>query len=156
MAGSRRALIPPISRRLGCCWSSCRESAGRSVQGTEAHGGCSGLSAVTLRGIMVLSLIRGERLMPELMTEIVGGEPYQYCSLGDYVVRAVGVCGGRPTFKYTRIEITGTLERLAAGEHIEDIVQGYRGRVSRAAIMEAVRLVTEQFLKTLPAFEPVG
>ena len=85
--------------------------------------------------------------MPELMTEIVSGEPYQYCSLGDYVVRAVGVCGGRPTFKYTRIEITGTLERLAAGEHIEDIVQGYRGRVSRAAIMEAVRLVTEQFLE---------
>jgi uncharacterized protein (DUF433 family) len=103
---------------------------------------------------MVLSLIRGERLMPELMTEIVSGEPYQYCSLGDYVVRAVGVCGGRPTFKYTRIEITGTLERLAAGEHIEDIVQGYRGRVSRAAIMEAVRLVTEQFLKTLPELEP--
>jgi len=105
---------------------------------------------------MVLSLLRGERLMPELVTEIVSGELYQYCSLGDYVVRAVGVCGGRPTFKYTRIEITGTLERLAAGEHIEDIVQGYRGRVSRAAIMEAVRLVTEQFLKTLPDLEPVG
>ena len=64
--------------------------------------------------------------------------------------------GGRPTFKYTRIEITGTLERLAAGEHIKDIVQGYRGRVSRAAIMEAVLLVTEQFLKTLPDLEPVG
>src|SRR5262249_50847190 len=53
--------------------------------------------------IMVLSLIRGEYLMPELVTEIVGGEPYQYCSLGDYVVRAVGVCGGRPTFKYTTV-----------------------------------------------------
>jgi len=94
--------------------------------------------------------------MPELMTEIVRGEPYQYCSLGDYVVRAVGVCGGRPTFKYTRIEITGTLERLAAGEHIDDIVQGYCGRVSRAAIMEAVQLVTEQLLKTLPDLKPVG
>ncbi len=94
--------------------------------------------------------------MPALMTEIVGGEPYQYWPLGDYVVRAVGVCGGRPTFKYTRIEITGTLERLAAGEHIDDIVQGYRGRVSHAAIMEAVQLVTAQFLKTLPELEPVG
>jgi uncharacterized protein (DUF433 family) len=100
--------------------------------------------------------LRGERLIPELITEIVGGEPYQYCPLGDYVVRAVGVCGGRPTFKYTRIEITGTLERLAAGEHLEDIVQRYRGRVSHEAITEAVRLVTEQFLKTLPALEPVG
>jgi len=94
--------------------------------------------------------------MAELMTEIVGGEPYRYYPLGDYVVRAVGVCGGRPTFKYTRIEITGTLERLAAGESLEDIVAGYRGRVSRAAIMEAVQLVTAQFLTSLPALEPVG
>ena len=93
--------------------------------------------------------------MPELMTEIVGGEPYQYCSLGDDVVRAVGVCGGRPTFKYTRIEITGTLERLAAGESLDAIVKGYRGRVSHAAIMEAVRLVTAEFLKALPELEPV-
>ena len=54
--------------------------------------------------------------MAKLVTEIVGGESYQYYPLGAYVVRVVGVCGGRPTFKYTRIEITGTLERLAAGE----------------------------------------
>ena len=94
--------------------------------------------------------------MPELITEIVGGETYQYYPLGDYVVRAIGVCGGRPTFKYTRIEITGTLERLAAGESINDIVAGYRGRVSHAAIQEALRLVTAQFLETLPALEPVG
>ena len=94
--------------------------------------------------------------MPELITETVGGEAYQYYPLGKHVVRAVGVCGGRPTFKYTRIEITGTLERLAAGEHIEEIIQGYRGRVSHEAIMEAVQLMTEQFLRTLPALEPVG
>lgn len=92
--------------------------------------------------------------MTELITEMVGGEPYTYYPLGDYVVRAVGVCGGRPTFKYTRIEITGTLERLAASEHIDVIVEGYRGRVSHAAIVEAIRLVTVQFLQTLPALEP--
>jgi uncharacterized protein (DUF433 family) len=92
-------------------------------------------------------------LMAELVTEIVSGESYQYYPLGDYVVRAVGVCGGRPTFKYTRIEITGTLERLAAGESINDIVEGYRGRVSHAAVMEAARLVTAQFIKTLPELE---
>ena len=79
--------------------------------------------------------------MPEILTETVSGEPYQYYPLGDYVVRALGVCSGRPTFKYTRIEITGTLERLAAGENIDEIVEGYRGRVSHAAIMEAVRLI---------------
>ena len=90
-----------------------------------------------------------------LVREIVGDEPYDYYPLGDYVVRAVGVCGGRPTFKYTRIEIIGTLERLAAGESIDVIVKGYRGRVSHAAIMEAVRLVTDEFLKALPELEPV-
>ena len=51
--------------------------------------------------------------MAELVTETVGGELYQYYPLGEHVVRAIGVCSGRPTFKYTRIEITGTLERLA-------------------------------------------
>lgn len=92
----------------------------------------------------------------EHITELRGGESYQYYPLGDHVVRAIGVCGGRPTFKYTRIEITGTLERLAAGESLDDIVQGYRGRVSRAAILEAVCLVTEQFLNSLPALESTG
>lgn len=93
--------------------------------------------------------------MTELVTETVGGEIYQYYPLGKHVVRAVGVCGGRPTFKYTRIEITGTLERLAAGESLDSIVQGYRGRVSHEAILEAAQLVTVQFLQTLPALEPV-
>ena len=88
--------------------------------------------------------------MAQFITETVGGEPYRYYPLGDHVVRAVGVCGGRPTFKYTRIEITGTLDRLAAGENLAEIVNGYRGKVSREAIIEAIRLVTAQFLQTLP------
>ena len=88
------------------------------------------------------------------ITEMVSGEPYQYYPLGQHVVRAVGVCGGRPTFKYTRIEITGALGRLAGGESIEEIVSGYRGRVSRDAVVEAVQIVTAEFLKTLPVLEP--
>jgi uncharacterized protein (DUF433 family) len=92
--------------------------------------------------------------MTQVITEIIEGEPYQYCPLGQHVVRAVGVCGGRPTFKYTRIEIAGTLDRLAAGESLEEIVAGYRGRVSREAIIEAIQIVTAGFLKTLPALEP--
>lgn len=79
--------------------------------------------------------------MSELMTEVVNGEPYQYYPLGEHVVRAVGVCDGRPTFKYTRIEISGTLDRLAVGESLETIVAGYRGKVSREAVMEAVQLM---------------
>jgi uncharacterized protein (DUF433 family) len=99
---------------------------------------------------------RGQQLWAELVTETVGGDLYQYYPMGDHVVRAVGVCGGRPTFKYTRIEITGTLERLAAGESIEAIVEGYCGRVPRGAIAEAIRLVTAQFIRTLPALEPAA
>ncbi|MFQ5866176.1 MAG: DUF433 domain-containing protein, partial [bacterium] len=88
------------------------------------------------------------------ITEIIEGEPYQYYPLGEHVVRAVGVCGGRPTFKYTRIEIAGTLDRLAAGETIDEIVKGYRGKVSREAIIEAQKLVTSEFIRALPELEP--
>lgn len=91
--------------------------------------------------------------MKGLITEIVGNEPYQYYPLGKYVARAPGVCGGRPTFKYTRIEITGTLDRLAAGETIDQIVAGYRGKVTREAVIEALRLISAQFINTLPQLE---
>lgn len=91
--------------------------------------------------------------MTELVTEMVAEEVYQYYPLSENVVRAIGVCNGRPTFKYTRIEITGTLERLAAGETIDEIVNGYRGRVTHDAILEAVRLITTQFIQTLPKLE---
>ncbi|MEN8219290.1 MAG: hypothetical protein ABFS56_23600 [Pseudomonadota bacterium] len=83
--------------------------------------------------------------MAELITETVGGDTYQYYPLGEHVVRAIGVCGERPTFKHTRIEITGTLERLAGGELMDDIVSGYRGRVPREAILEAMVLLINQF-----------
>ena len=94
--------------------------------------------------------------MSELITEIVGGETYEYYPLGEHIVRAVGVCGGRPTFKYTRIEITGILDRLAAGESMDAIVKGYRGRVSHEAVAEALQLVMAQFVKTLPELEPAA
>lgn len=88
--------------------------------------------------------------MASMVTEVYGGEPYEYYPLGHYVVRAPGVCGGRPTFKYTRIEIAGTLDRLAAGEDLDEIVAGYQGRVPKEAILEAIQIVTEGFIKRLP------
>lgn len=77
--------------------------------------------------------------MPRI-TEIIGGEPYVYTPLGKYVVRAQGVCGGRPTFKYTRIPVSGAINRLDAGEDIGAIIESYRNRVSKAAILEALEL----------------
>ncbi len=91
--------------------------------------------------------------MAQLITETIGNEPYQYYPLGKYVARAPGVCGGRPTFKYTRIEITGTLDRLAAGETIDKIVVGYRGKVSREAVIEAIHLISMQFIQSLSQLE---
>jgi uncharacterized protein (DUF433 family) len=72
-----------------------------------------------------------------LISESYGGETYQYYPMGEYIVRAPGVCGMRPTFKYTRIEVAGAIERLAAGETIEELVTGYGGRVPKEAIAEA-------------------
>lgn len=76
--------------------------------------------------------------MADLQIEIVGEEPYQCYPLGMYVVHGVGVCGGRTTFKYTRIEVAGALERFSAGETVQDLVRGYQGRVSADAIREAI------------------
>jgi uncharacterized protein (DUF433 family) len=62
--------------------------------------------------------------------------------------------GFRLSLKCTRMGIIGLLERLAAGETIDEIVTGYRGRVTPEAIREAVSLVTREFLNALPALQP--
>ena len=91
--------------------------------------------------------------MAKLISENLGNEPYQYYPFGKFVVRAPGICGGRPTFKYTRIEITGTLDRLAAGETMDEIIAGYRNKVSHEAVVEALQLIASQFVNSLPQLE---
>ena len=87
----------------------------------------------------------------ETQTAMVGGEPYEFVPMGTYVVRASGVCGGRPTFKYTRIEVAGVLSLLASGESMESIVLGYQGRIPREAILEGIDLAAQSLLRDLPA-----
>jgi uncharacterized protein (DUF433 family) len=84
-----------------------------------------------------LKAVREGTMPRKPIIEDVGGMPYEYLPLGNFVVRAKGVCGGRPTFKYTRIEIAGVLARLTAGEDIDAIVKDYHGRISREALLEA-------------------
>jgi uncharacterized protein (DUF433 family) len=79
----------------------------------------------------------------QLVREMVGGEWYEYIPLGKFVVSALGVCRGRPTFKYTRIEVAGVLERLAAGHDIAALILDSRGRLSREAIAEAAVLAAK-------------
>ena len=77
----------------------------------------------------------------ELVCEIVGGEPYEYYALGQYVVSAPGVCGGRPTFKYTRIDVHHAIGLLSGGWTVERVAEAYRLPV--AAVQEALQLAAE-------------
>lgn len=81
-----------------------------------------------------------EGMNGNLVVENVGGEPYEYLPLGEHIVQAGGVCGGRPTFKYTRVEVSGVLDRLERGDSITQIVEAYRGRIPAEAVSEAIVL----------------
>jgi len=80
------------------------------------------------------------KAVKKLVREIVGGEPYEYYSLGRHIVVTPGVCGGRPTFKYTRIDVRHALGLLAAGCTVERVARGYRLPV--ATVREALTLAT--------------
>lgn len=77
----------------------------------------------------------------KLIYEVVGGEPYEYYPLGEHIVAAPGVCGGRPTFKYTRIDVRHAIGLLATGRTVEDVAQSYR--VPVAAVQEALDLAVQ-------------
>jgi uncharacterized protein (DUF433 family) len=88
---------------------------------------------------------------PKLVRDIVGGETYEYYPLGKYIVSAPGVCGGRPTFKYTRIEVQVILDLLATGKTIEELVKNYRERISKEAIQEALKLAASSLKREAEA-----
>jgi uncharacterized protein (DUF433 family) len=60
--------------------------------------------------------------------------------LGKYIVADERICHGKPTYKGTRIMVWQILQALARGESIEELVRAWDGRVSRAAILETIRL----------------
>ncbi len=92
-----------------------------------------------------------------LIREIFGGEPYAYYPLGKYIVAAPGVCGGRPTFKYTRLEVAVVLDLLAAGWTIKRLVQEYaQSRLTPEAVAEAVQLAKEALVTTATVEQPAG
>ena len=83
----------------------------------------------------------------QLVQEMYGGEIYEYYPLGKYVVRAPGVCGGRPTFKYTRLEPSMILALLAQGDTVDDVLADYhRSKISAEAIYEAIYLANQAFM----------
>lgn len=96
-------------------------------------------------------------LESKLVREMVGGESYEYFPLGNYVVRAPGVCGGRPTFKYTRIEVSFILNRIALGKSIETIIDAYADpHLTRLAIQEAMLLANSAFMTSPQISQPLS
>jgi uncharacterized protein (DUF433 family) len=87
----------------------------------------------------------------KMVREEINGQVYEYVPLGKYVVSAPGVCRGRPTFKYTRVEVAGVLEWLSAGNSLEELLAGHKGRVSREAVEEAATLAGKALVRQATA-----
>jgi len=67
--------------------------------------------------------------------------------LSDHIVADSRICHGKPTFKGTRIMVWQVLEDVAEGKSWDFISQvRWSGRVSPAAIAEAVRLAQRALL----------
>ena len=90
------------------------------------------------------------KAVKKLVREIIGGEPYEYYPLGRHIVVAPGVCGGRPTFKYTRIDVRHALSLLAAGRTVERVAQSYH--IPAAGVREALALAAKAFDQTTQEF----
>lgn len=67
--------------------------------------------------------------------------------IGRFIVTDPDICHGKPTFRGTRIMVWQVLEQVANGMAWETIEEEWRGKVSKAAIAEAVRLASQAFLE---------
>lgn len=76
----------------------------------------------------------------DLVKETFGGHPYEYYALGEYVVAARGVCGGRPTIKYRRLDARHIIGRLSAGDTVWQVAGNYK--IPVAAVNEAIELAS--------------
>jgi uncharacterized protein (DUF433 family) len=91
----------------------------------------------------------------KLVQEMYEGELYEYYPLGQYIVSAPGVCGGRPTFKYTRLEVSMILALVAAGETMQQIVQAYAlSQLTAEAVAEAIRLADQALVESTQSLQP--
>ena len=63
--------------------------------------------------------------------------------LGRYIVADPEICGGQLTFKGTRIFVKDVLAMLAKGYNWDRISTEFDGRLSHAAIAEAIALASK-------------
>ena len=76
----------------------------------------------------------------ELVEETLSGRPYTYYPLGEHIVAARGVCGGRPTIKYRRLDARHIMGRLGAGDTVRQVARNYR--IPVAAVNETIELAS--------------
>jgi len=77
----------------------------------------------------------------ELVREQWGEDVYEYVPLGEYVVAARGVCGGRPTLKYTRMDARWVMMYLRNGRTPEELARTHNVPVEAIHEVEALSLV---------------
>jgi uncharacterized protein (DUF433 family) len=76
-------------------------------------------------------MIGAERNMPK---------PREY---GQYIVADPNICHGKLTFRGTRIFVSDVLEQVAEGMDWAEISREWRGRVTKPAIAEAIRVAAD-------------
>jgi uncharacterized protein (DUF433 family) len=64
-----------------------------------------------------------------------------YLKIGQHIIAHPRVCGGRLTFRGTRIKVADVLEMLDSGMTPQQVALNYPGLVSIEAIQEAAMLV---------------
>ena len=67
--------------------------------------------------------------------------------IGHYIVTDPEICHGKPTFRGTRIMVWQVLEQVASGMAWETIEEEWRGKVTKNAIAEAIRLASQAFVE---------
>ena len=67
--------------------------------------------------------------------------------IGRFIPTDPDICHGKPTFRGTRMMVWQVLEQVANGLTWEMLKGEWRGKVTRDAIAEAIRLAGQAFLE---------
>lgn len=87
-----------------------------------------------------MAIVSTKRRDTKPVRETLHGEPCEYYPLGKCIVAARGVCGGRPTIKYHRLDALRIIGFLERRDSPEQIARNYRIPVT--AVREAVELAS--------------
>lgn len=69
--------------------------------------------------------------------------------IGKYLAVDARICGGRLIFKGSRIKVADVLELAEDGYSPEEISKQYRGIITPEAVIEALSLIRQGFLKEM-------